>query len=140
MTDINTVQVRLWQLYLLRAMYLLIAVGLGLTIWPLVLFPVDQEVNPNTVVLAMLTTFSLLALLGLRYPLKMIPILLFELLWKTIWSVTYALPMWLDGGLSDYASEILFACMVGMILTPLAIPWGYVYRQYIKAPGDSWRR
>jgi hypothetical protein len=28
---------------------------------------------------------------------------------------------------------------VGVILMPIVIPWGYVWRHYLKAPGDRWR-
>ena len=27
---------------------------------------------------------------------------------------------------------------MGIVLVPLAIPWGYVFKQYVKAPGDRW--
>ena len=25
------------------------------------------------------------------------------------------------------------------LLVPLALPWGYVFRHYVRAPGDRWR-
>ncbi len=50
-----------------------------------------------------------------------------------------ALPMWLNGGLDEYASGVFFACAMGIVLTPIVIPWKYVYQQYVKAAGDPWR-
>jgi hypothetical protein len=131
--------IRPFQLHLLRAMYLLIAVGLGLSIWPQILFPTSAVADPHSVIRAILAAFSLLALLGLRYPLQMIPILIFELVWKTFWVLVSAVPMWLNGGLDEYASGILFACMMGIVLTPIVIPWKYVFQHYVKAAGYSWR-
>ena len=128
------------RLYLLRAMYLLIAAGLAVTIWPHIVSPPDIEANPTTVVRALLGALAVLSLLGLRYPLKMLPLLLFELLWKLIWVMASAVPMWLGPGLNKYASETLFACLMGVVLVPLVIPWGYVIQQYARSPGDPWKK
>ncbi|MFY0686681.1 MAG: hypothetical protein JXQ90_05930 [Cyclobacteriaceae bacterium] len=124
--------IKTYQLYLLRAMYLLITVGLGFTIWPEIIDPESSLADSHSVINAILGAFSLLCLLGLRYPLKMLPILLFELLWKTIWVIAFALRMHLGSGLDDYASETLFACLMGIVLTPLAIPWKYVAHKFFK--------
>lgn len=126
------------RLYLLRAMYALIAVGLGLTIWPLIVTP-PFNADAGSVVRALLGALALLAALGIRYPLKMLPLLIFELLWKVIWVVASALPMWLGPGLDAYAAETLFACLIGVVLVPLVIPWGYFHAHYIRAPGEPWR-
>jgi hypothetical protein len=39
-----------------------------------------------------LAAISLLALLGIRYPLKMLPLLFFEFLWKAVWVLGWGLP------------------------------------------------
>lgn len=132
-------QVSQFQLYLLRAMYLLVVVGLALTAWPAVLFPETRVADSHAVVQSMLTAFSLLCLLGLRYPLQMIPVLLIEIFWKSTWVIAFALPMKMSVGLDDYASGVLFACMMGIVITPITIPWKYVFHHYVKAAGDPWR-
>ncbi|WP_428311235.1 hypothetical protein [Hydrocarboniphaga sp.] len=132
-------EVSLFRLYLLRAMYLLIAVGLAFTVWPSILAPSSSVANANTVIRSLLGALAVMALLGLRYPLQMLPILLFELLWKLIWVLAFALRMWRDTGLDDYASETLFACMMGVVLVPIVMPWRYVFTRYFGAPGDRWR-
>lgn len=133
MSEVSTLR-----LYLLRGMYLLMAAGLAITICPAILFPPKAVAGQGSVILAVLGGLAIVAALGLRYPLKMLPILLFELLWKLIWVVAFALPTWLATGLDEYASETLFACMMGVVLVPLAIPWGYVFKHYIRAPGEPW--
>ncbi len=127
------------RLNILRAMYLFIAVGLGLTIWPEILSPENSIADVDTVVSALLGALGLLCLLGLRYPQKMLPLLIFEFIWKLIWTLAFALPMALDIGLDTYASETLFACAIGLILVPLAIPWGYVFNNYLQLKGEPWR-
>ena len=127
------------RLNLLRAMYALIAIGLGVVIWPLIITPPFTG-DAKSVIRALLGALGLLSILGIRYPLKMLPLLLFELLWKVIWVLASALPMWMGPGLDAYASENLFACMMGVVLVPLVLPWGYVYAHYFKAPSEPWRK
>lgn len=132
-------QVSQFQLHLLRAMYLLMVVGLALTAWPMVLFPGNRVGDSHAVVQSMLVAFSVLSLLGLRYPLQMIPVLLIEIIWKSTWVIAFALPMKMSVGLDEYASGVMFACVMGIILTPISIPWKYVFHHYVKVAGDPWR-
>lgn len=125
------------RLYLLRAMYLLMAVGLGVTIWPGILVPGDVS-HMGSVVRGMLGALALMALWGLLYPMKMLPVLLFEFMWKVIWIVAFGLGPWLSGDLDPGRQQTLFDCLIGVVLVPIAVPWGYVVRHYIKAPGDRW--
>lgn len=131
-------EVSTWRLALLRGMYLLMAVGLGITVWPWIIAPSDPVANQGTVIRALLGALAVGSLWGLRYPLKMLPLLLFELLWKLIWVVAFALRMWLATGLDGYASQTLFACMLGVVLVPLVMPWGYVFKHYIRAAAEPW--
>jgi hypothetical protein len=68
----------------------------------------------------------------------MLPLLFFELLWKSIWVLAFGLPLWRNGQLDANTRETLNACLMGVVLVPLALPWGYVFRHYLKASGDRW--
>ena len=127
------------RLYVLRATYLLIVVGLGTVIWPLILMPSGEPEHYRGVVRALLGAVSLLAVLGLRYPLQMLPLLLFELVWKTIWVLAMGLPLWLGDRFDPATRETWNSCLAGLVLFPLVIPWRYVFEVYVKAPGDRWR-
>ncbi|MFL5538950.1 MAG: hypothetical protein ACJ8J0_08155 [Longimicrobiaceae bacterium] len=124
----------------LRGTYLLIALGMGVQIWPLILrHPVEVE-HMKGVVRAMLGALTLLcALFGARYPLKMLPLLFFEGVWKTVWVLSFGLPLWSAGRLDAGTAETLRACLLGVVLVPLVMPWGYVRKHYLAAPGDPWR-
>ena len=88
------VEVSLLRLYVLRAMYLVLVVGLGAMIVPEIL---SHELTSRGVIPSLLGAVWLLAFLGLRYPLEMLPLLMFELAWKAIWMVFYGLPQWSAG-------------------------------------------
>lgn len=132
-------EVSLFRLNLLRVLYLLILVGLVLSVWPDVFASAGKESDSHTVVGAILVSFSLLALVGLRYPLKLLPILIFEFLWKILWLLGFSLPAFLNGSADEYTIGTTFACAIGVILTPLVIPWGYVFDEYFREKGSPWR-
>ena len=131
-------EVSTFRLYLLRAMYGFMFVGLAIFKWPEILNPPPGISNMGSVVRSVLGAISLLAALGIRYPVKMLPLLFFELLWKVMWVLGWGLPLWYTQQLGPDAQESLINCLVGVVLVPLAIPWGYVFKQYVKAPGDRW--
>ena len=81
---ITATDLSLTRLHLMRAGYLLMGVGLALVKWPLL---PDAAALPHFegVTLCLLTAMSLLAFLGLRYPVKLLPLLLFESAWKLLW-------------------------------------------------------
>lgn len=131
-------EVSVWRLYVLRATYLLIVVGVGTMIWPLLLDSPETAEHFRGVTWCLLSTVALLALIGLRYPLKMLPLLFFELVWKATWVIAVGLPLRSTGGLEGAFGETWFANVFGLVIISLAIPWGYVVRRYIREPGDRW--
>ena len=129
-------EVSLFRIYVLRAMYLLLVIGLGAMIVPDI---VSHPLISRGVIASLLGAVWLLAFIGLRYPLEMLPLLMFEFTWKALWTVSYGLPQWLAGQLPPTFAEDAFNIGFGVILTPLVIPWGYVYRHYVKRSGARWR-
>jgi hypothetical protein len=129
--------IRPWRLNLLRLAYLLLAAGLGAVIWPDIFDLAKSWSLMTGVVKAMLAAIAALAILGLRYPLKMLPLLFFELTWKIIWLARIALPQATAGTLDEATTQTLYECAAVVILLPL-IPWDHVYRTYLATPGDPW--
>jgi hypothetical protein len=126
------------RLYLLRFGYLFMGGGLAVVKWPSFVahhgsWPLDRGLI-ECILLAM----SILALLGLKYPVKMLPILLFESLWKLTWLGVVALPKLLGDGL-DAATTEEFTSILFVVVILAVIPWRYVVRQYLTTPGDRWR-
>ena len=107
----------------LRLTYAFIATGLAVTVWPDILSPTGSQADVHTVVWALLGGISLMAAWGVFEPVRMLPVLVFEFVWKALWVGGFALRMAADTGLDDYASDTLFACAIGIVLVPLAFPW-----------------
>ena len=135
-TDSAEGEVSIARLYVLRATYLLLVVGLGTLIGPQL---VNHAPMARGVIPSLLGGIGLLALIGLKYPLQMLPLLMFEFAWKAIWLVAFGVPQWSVGQMPATFTEDFQNIAVGVILMPIVIPWGYVYRYYIRQPAARWR-
>ena len=133
--DPPAAEVSLLRLYILRAMYLVLVVGLGAMIVPEIL---SHEPTSRGVIPALLGAVWLLAFLGLKYPLAMLPLLMFEFAWKAIWMIFYGLPQWSAGRTPPTFAEDSFNIAFGAVLL-FVIPWGYAWRHYVQKPSDRWR-
>ena len=131
-------EVSLFRLYILRGMYLFIVVGLGIYLWPSILNPGKHWELMEGMASCMLAAFSLLCMLGLRFPLQMLPVLLWEVVWKTLWLMLVPLPQWMGGHVDDSLRPSIFSISM-VALVYIAIPWPYVFAHYVKARGDHWR-
>lgn len=134
-TPPTTLSIR--RLNLMRIGYALLAFGLAATKWPVIPNAASLPAFEGAVA-ALLTAMSLLAFLGLRYPVKLLPILIFESAWKLIWLAVVALPHLVAGDLSADLERLLFS--VSFVVVILAVtPWDYVWKAYVRAPGEPWR-
>ena len=128
-------EVSLARLYAIRAVGLLGVYGLFTTVMTLI----DHAPDERGMLKAMVSGLWVMALISIRYPLKMVPILLFELVWKTLWLIFFGIPQYWTGIGSPRLGEDLWSIGAFPIVCVLVIPWGYVWRHYVNAPGDRWR-
>ena len=131
-------QVSASRLNIMRAGYLLLFAGLGYSIWPGLLQHEGWSSSRESAS-CLLAALSLLAVIGIRYPLEMTPLLFFELTWKTIWLVTIGLPRWVAHDVDANTSRMAITCLAALAVCPLLIPWPYVFKNYVLKPGDRWR-
>jgi hypothetical protein len=131
--------VSLLRLYALRASYLLIAVGLSVYIWPAVFHHTQGFAASEGVRFGLLAGLGATAVSGLRYPLQMLPLLLFELIWKAIYLIAFALPLWYANQINAAVAEDIKACLMVVVFIPL-IPWRYVFTHYVLKRGDRWKQ
>lgn len=125
------------RLHAMRAGYLLMGLGLAIVKWPLL---ASAHTLPlfEGVTLCLLTAMSLLAFVGVRHPVKLLPLLVFESAWKVLWLSLVALPQAVAGGWDAATQEVVVNCSLDVAIIAVT-PWGHVWRTYVRAPGDRWR-
>ena len=127
----------LWRLHAIVG-YAFMGIGLAVVKWPLVINYNQSTPLFESVVAVLLTAMSLLAFLGLRYPIRLLPILIFECLWKLIWLGVVALPAVAAGHVDQTTSQLIISCSLVVIILAV-VPWRYVAQHYVTAKGDRWR-
>jgi len=130
MTEVST-----FRLYLMRLLYLLNFGLLGLDVWPAIINHVGAWDPVRGVAFSSWAALSALSVLGLRYPIKMLPLLLLQLFYKAVWLIAVALPMWP----AVRATELNKAMVIGVVLDLIVIPWPYVLANFVRKGGDRWR-
>src|SRR5579859_4513072 len=103
-------EVSAFRLCVLRAAYALIAVGLAFMVWPKMIQHTGAWALKYGDTFGLLAGVQILAMLGIRYPLKMLPLLFFELTWKSIWLLAIALPLWRANQIDPGTAESIQAC------------------------------
>jgi len=121
-----------WRLHLMRALFFLNFISLAFDNWSAVLFPTEQMDVLSGVAISFWAGFAMLNLIGVRFPIKMLPILLLQLLYKSAWILGTYLPAKASGVIDPSIQEFLWICIGGVVLNLLIIPWGFVYREFGK--------
>ena len=117
-----------FRISVMRGGYLVMVVGLAIVKWPLL---PDAHTMPlyEGVTLSLLTAMSLLALVGVFRPVRMLPVLVFEVLWKVLWLSLVALPRAVAGDMGPAFVEVAVNCSL-LVVIAAAVPWGYVWRTW----------
>ena len=128
-----------WQINAMRFLFLLMAFVMGGVVWNNLLFhsqgvPVTQGLSR-----AMLGALALMGLLGVRYPLQMLPLMLYEIAWKTVWLTLIALRAWLAGQWTADIGELFRDC-IGIVIAYFIVPWPYIRARYFSQPMEPLRR
>jgi hypothetical protein len=126
--------VRPIHIYLLRLVYLLMFFVLGKETWTQIVTHKGPWDPTSAVAWCVWTAFATLAGLGIIRPLKMLPILLLEIFYKVLWLLIVAYPLWSKGKLQGSPAEDITSSFLWVILPIVAVPWGYVFSNYIYKP------
>ena len=107
------------------------ATFLAMDVWTHII-TYDQRWDPSDAMnWSVWAAFTFFAVIGIFHTVKMIPIMLLEIVYKTIWLILVALPLFLDGNLSDDTTDGMIYPFLFVILPLIFVPWGYVVKKYI---------
>jgi hypothetical protein len=122
--------VRPVQVYLLRLVFFLTFVFIGMFSWTTIINH-DGEWKPVTAVaFSIWAAYSALSVLGIIKPLKMLPIIALQVLYKSIWLVIVAYPLWASGKLAGSDAEQMTKDFLWVLLPVVAMPWRYFFRSF----------
>ena len=105
--------------------------GLGCIIIPNVMRAVFRWPSQDPIVFGVFgsvyVAFALLSILGLRSPLKFVPVLMLQLTYKVVWFIGVVVPLLVLGQFPLYAllHIVIFASFIAGDL--IAIPFSYVF-------------
>jgi hypothetical protein len=130
--------VRPINIYLLRLFYFLMAAFVATEAWGVLLTHEGPWDHVRVIAFCVWASYPTLAVLGLIHPLRMLPLILFTVMYKSLWLVFVALPLWRANALAGSpAEEMSFVFGIGAPILALCVPWKYVYRQFVKWPSIS---
>ena len=105
--------------------------GLGIILVPKSLISISKIPEQEPIVFGIIgsvyLSLGILSLLGLRSPLKFVPILLLQLLYKAVWVIGVILPLLITGQLSIFAILVTVIFLTYIIGDLIAVPFSYIF-------------
>jgi hypothetical protein len=126
--------VRPINVYALRLFYFLMVVFVATDAWRAIITHEGPWDRFRAMAFCVWAAYPTLEVLGLIHPLRWLPILLFTVAYKGIWLFIVAYPLWRAGTLVGSPEEVMTRAFIGTPLLILAIPWNYVFRNYVLWP------
>lgn len=123
--------VRPMNIYLLRTLFVLMFLFVGFDSWSYLLKHQGAWDPMKAAAWSMFASYSLLAILGVFRPLKMLPIVLFVILYKSVWLLFVAYPLWVSGQLAGSPAEGMARVFMWVPLAIVIVPWKYAFETYV---------
>ena len=123
--------VRPMNVYMLRTFFLLMFLFVGFDSWSYLLRHTGTWTPMASVAWCMFASYSLLSILGVFQPLKMLPIMIFMVLYKSLWLLFVAYPLWAAGQLAGSPMEAMARIFIWIPVAIVAVPWKYAFDKYV---------
>lgn len=105
--------------------------GLGIIVIPNIMKSVFGWPSQDPIVFgvtgSVYLAFAILSILGLRSPLRFVPVLLLQLCYKVVWFIGVILPLLVIGEFPMYAVLLVIIFATYIIGDLIAIPFSYVF-------------
>jgi hypothetical protein len=118
-------------IYLLRLLFTLMFLFLSYESWAHILTHRGPWNNANAAAWCMWGSYSVISLIGILRPLKMLPIVLFEVVYKVAWLLVVAYPLWMKHELIGSPAEGMTRVFVWVVFPIVAMPWRYFFRTHV---------
>jgi hypothetical protein len=118
-------------IFLLRLLFTLMFFFLTFESWTHILKHSGPWNNTNAAAWCMWGSYSVISFIGMIRPLKMLPIVLFEIIYKVTWLLIVAYPLWMKNELIGSSDEGMARVFIWVILPIVAMPWRYFFRIHI---------
>lgn len=131
--------VALWRVNAMRFLFLLMALVMGGFVWSQLLFESADWPVMRGLAKSMLAALALMSLIGVRYPMQMLPLMLYEIAWKTVWLTLIAGRAWMSGKWTPEIESLFIDC-IGIVIAYFIVPWRYVWARYVAQPMEAMTR
>jgi hypothetical protein len=126
--------VRPIKVYALRLFYLLMAVFVAPWAWRTLLTHEGPWDHVRAIAICVWAVYPTLGIFGVIHPLRMLPIMLFTIGYKSLWFIFVAWPLYRAGALAGTPAGQMAADFALLPLLIVAVPWKYVYQRYVRLP------
>ena len=121
-------------IYLLRLLFILMFLVVGKSAWTHLLTFQGSSSPAESAAWCVWASYSVLSVIGIIRPLKMLPIVLLEILYKVLWLILVAYPLWSTNQLVGSPAEKMTYTFLWVALPIIAMPWKYAFENYIFKP------
>lgn len=118
-------------IFLLRLLFFLMFIFLTFESWQHIFQHTGQWKNSDAAAWCMWGSYSAISFIGIVRPLKMLPIVLFEIIYKVTWLLIVAYPLWVKNELVGSPAEGMTHVFIWVIFPIVAMPWRYLFKSYI---------
>jgi hypothetical protein len=123
--------VRRINIYVMRLFFALMFLFISKASWEHILTHKGPWEPTNAIAWCTWAAYSTLSLFGIIHTLRMLPIMLFMVFYKSLWLAVVAYPLWSKNQLAGSPAEELTYIFIWVFIPILFIPWKYVFKKYI---------